>query len=413
MSVLLVLGTRPELTKTSPFIMEMQKQKIPFSFVFTGQHYDDEMSKIFMEEFSVPAPDEYLNLGGMDEFSQIGTGIQKVAQAIQKYKPALCVVNGDTNSTLMSALASAKCAVPVAHIEAGCRSFDYTMPEEINRIVTDRLASLLFAPTEYCVHNLLMEGIERKKIFMPGNTAVDGFNIMSPRAKKLKKSDSLGLEKEEFVLVTLHRKENVDNKANLKELLASLSKLDSTVVFPMHPRTRKRVAEFGLSGLLGRKNIRVIEPIGYLEFLSLLHSCKYALTDSGGVMEEAVMAGKRVIVPRLNAEWYEIFEKKAGFLCPPTEKGVLSAAKKLAAEQGAVPLVYPDYKASEQIAKTIKEKMQEGFVLTKDFFKAGRPVMALDKGKNTQAMFGKDGGIVDDEKQAAHRTAILDLAWGD
>jgi UDP-N-acetylglucosamine 2-epimerase (non-hydrolysing) len=410
--VLLTLGTRPELTKTAPFLLEMKRQGMDFSFIFTGQHYDYNMSKVFMEEFKVPEPDEFLGIGKMNEFDQFGTGFGKIARAIAKYKPKLVVVNGDTNSTLMSALAAAKSKTPVAHIEAGCRSFDFTMTEEINRITTDRLCQLLFASSPYCADNLLAEGFDRKKIFMLGNTAVDGFNMMAPKARKADKAGELGLEKGGYVLVTLHRKENVDSRKNLKELLSALSKLDSTVVFPLHPRTRKMVKEFGFEKFLRAENVMAIEPVGYADFLSLLLDCNYAITDSGGVMEEAVMAEKRVIVPRMNVEWYEIFESGAGILCPAEEKRIISASRRIKSAKGKVPLVYPDMKASRRIAQMIKKKLQEGFELGMDFSKRGRPVPALDLGKGAQLMFGKDGRLVNDRNRAVHRTTVIEVRCG-
>ncbi|MFH1447737.1 MAG: UDP-N-acetylglucosamine 2-epimerase (non-hydrolyzing) [Candidatus Micrarchaeota archaeon] len=411
--VLLMLGTRPELTKTSPFILEMMRQGIDFSFVFTGQHYDSEMSSIFMKEFGLPKPDKVLGIGGVDEFTQFGVGMKRLADAIKQYKPKLCIVNGDTNSTLMSALASAKSGVPVAHIEAGCRSFDFTMPEEINRILTDRVCQLLFPSTQYCKENLIMEGFDRSKVFMLGNTAVDGFKMMVPRAKKSKIVGELGLERGTYALVTLHRKENVDNRKTLRELLTALSKLEGGVVFPMHPRTMNRIGKFGLGRFLASRNIIVTKPMGYLDFLSLLLDCKYVITDSGGVMEEAVMAGKRVIVPRKNIEWYEIIESGAGVLCKPEEKRLLGAVDGIGRAKGKVPAIYPDLKASRRIANTVKRKLSEGFVLGSDFFKNGRRSMALDLEGDILAMFGKDGRMVDDAKKAVHKTVNMRVRCGD
>ncbi len=409
--VLLMLGTRPELTKTSPFILEMIKQRVDFSFVFTGQHYDSEMSTIFMKEFGLPAPDQVLGIGGVDEFTQFGKGMKKLGETIRKHKPKLCVVNGDTNSTLMSALASAKSGVPVAHIEAGCRSFDFTMPEEINRILTDRLCHILFPSTEYCAENLISEGFENSRIFMFGNTAVDGFKMMAGRARKMNSWKPLGVEKNSYVLVTLHRKENVDDKGNLRELLLSLGELDRPVVFPMHPRTRKRIREFGLMKLL--KNIHAIEPVGYLEFLSLLFDCRYVVTDSGGVMEEAVMAGKRVIIPRKNIEWYEIVERGAGILCPPKKSGILKAVERLENIRGKVPLVYPDLGASRRIAKKVKDSISKKIVLERDFFKYGRPVMALNLKGAHRTFFNKNGRMTSDKKKAVDRLTTVNIRCGD
>ncbi|MCX6777549.1 MAG: UDP-N-acetylglucosamine 2-epimerase (non-hydrolyzing) [Candidatus Micrarchaeota archaeon] len=401
--ILVFIGTRPEILKMAPVIRALDGAGADFKLIFSGQHYDRNMSKIFFEEFQIREPDEEMRIGGQSRPEQIASCIKNGAKLIKKEAPDTCVVNGDTNTTLGCALAAVACGVPYSHIEAGCRSFDFNVPEEFNRVLVDRAASLLFPPTYNCLENLLCEGIPREKCLMFGNTAVDTFNYLK---KKAMGREVAGLPEGGFVLVTLHRQENVDNKGSLRNLVQAISQLEEEVVFPMHPRTRKNVNKFGLWGYLKKKNIRVIEPVGYLDFLSLLLRCRYVISDSGGVVEEAALAKKRIVRPCTYVEWYEVMEEGIGVLCRPVKDEVLRAVERIKAMRG-FPNVYPDLHASERIAKEIVKRSGTKFE-TRDFIELGRPRLCLDGKGRKQVGFDGNGFVTFDGKKQKNCLAWVD-----
>ena len=293
--IAVILGTRPEIIKMSPIIRSCQKKGVDFFVLHTGQHYSYEMDQVFFEELGLPAPDFNLDVGSKSHAEQTGlimTGIEKI---LNKEKPDVVLVQGDTNTVLAGTLAASKCYVregsplpiDVGHVEAGLRSFDRSMPEEVNRIVADHLSRYLFAPTEKAREYLCCEGISDEKIFVTGNTIVDAVRENLSLSKKHGDTlRDLGLSPDNYFLVTLHRQENVDSRKRLKGILEGLTRIHETtgmpLVFPVHPRTEKMISSFRLK--LG--GFRMIKPLGFMEFLQLESHARLALTDSGGVQEE-------------------------------------------------------------------------------------------------------------------------------
>ncbi len=277
--------------------------KIDWRLVHTGQHYDSQMSDIFFGELGIPAPDINLEVGSGSHAIQTASIMAKFEPVCEHEKPDWVVVVGDVNSTMACTIVSAKLGIKVAHVEAGLRSFDRTMPEEINRIVTDALADLLLTPSSDADENLKREGIPEAKIRCVGNVMIDALidNLEKARASQL--LNTLDLKKKGFVYVTLHRPSNVDEEASLIAIMAELNRLarQIPVVFPMHPRTRKMCAEFGIS-LDEAKGLRILEPIGYHDSLSLTESAQFVLTDSGGLQEESTYLKTPCLTLRSNTE---------------------------------------------------------------------------------------------------------------
>lgn len=282
MKALLVASTRPEVIKLSPVMRALEKHGLDYLFITTGQHYDYALFQGFIRDLGLREPDCNIRVGSGSQAYQTSHAMVELEKLMIKEKPSVVIVEGDTNSVLSSALAAVKLRIPVAHVEAGLRSHDKNMPEEVNRIIADHCSELLFAPTEQAGLNLINEGIMPEKIFIVGNTIVDATlqNLEVARKKAERKLD------DEYLVLTLHRAENVDDKERLREIIEAVDSLGERVVFPAHPRTVKRLQSLGL-GKMG--NIDIIEPLGYLEFLMLLSNAKAVLTDSGGIQEEAVV----------------------------------------------------------------------------------------------------------------------------
>jgi UDP-N-acetylglucosamine 2-epimerase (non-hydrolysing) len=298
-----IVGTRPEIIKMAPIVRECKKQGIADLIIHTGQHYSYEMDKIFFEELELRDPDYTLGVGSGTDAEQVGKMLVGVENVLMKEQPDVVLVEGDTNSVFAGAFAATKLHVEVGHVEAGLRSFDRFMPEEINRVLTDHVSDFLFAPTAKAKENLLAEGISANKIFITGNTIVDAVNQNLQLAKKRENVFSeLSIEKNDYFLITAHRMENVDNKKRLRGILKGLTELhyefDVPIVFPMHPRTRKRIAEYDLA----LDGVTPISPIGFLEFLLLEANAELIITDSGGVQEEACILGVPCITVRDNTE---------------------------------------------------------------------------------------------------------------
>ena len=270
MKIAIILGTRPEIIKLSPIIRECQNQNLNYFILHTGQHYSYEMDRIFFEELELPLPEYNLNVGSGSHAEETGKMLVGIEEMLLKEKPDIVVVEGDTNSVLAGALAAVKLGIKVGHVEAGLRSYDRTMPEEINRVLTDHMSDLLFAPTPNAMDILLGEGIEESKIYVTGNTIVDA--VYQNRELADKKSDALdklNLKAGEYFLATLHRQENVDNAARFASILQGLKKLleryGISVVYPVHPRSRKKLDEFKLN----TDKLNVIDPVDFLDFLHL------------------------------------------------------------------------------------------------------------------------------------------------
>ena len=298
-----VVGTRPEIIKMAPVIRECEKQSIDELIIHTGQHYSYEMDKVFFEELELRDADYALSVGSGTDAEQTGRILVGVEKALIKEQPDVVLVEGDTNSVFASAYAATKLHVEVGHVEAGLRSYDRFMPEEINRVLTDHISDFLFAPTPKAEANLLAEGIPSNRISVTGNTIVDAVHQNLKLAQKRTRIlEELNIDGREYFLTTAHRRENVDNKARLSGILKGLKALhdefDAPIIFPMHPRTKKRVAEFDLA----LDGVISTSPIGFLEFLLLEANAKLVITDSGGVQEEACILKVPCITVRDNTE---------------------------------------------------------------------------------------------------------------
>lgn len=315
MSIAIILGTRPEIIKMAPVIRECQRRGLDHFVLHTGQHYSFELDRVFFEQLELPPSEYNLDAGSgthADQTGRIMTGIENV---LMRAEPDVVLVQGDTNTVLAGALAAAKLHMKVGHVEAGLRSYDRSMPEEINRVVADHISDYLFAPTENSKANLIKEGITEGKISVTGNTIVDSvYQNREIAGRKVNVLRDLGLKPKEYFLVTAHRAENVDNRSRLKEILKGLELIESKfglpVVFPMHPRTRKMINEFGLE----LDGIRAIEPVGFLEFLQLEANARLALTDSGGVQEETCILGVPCVTLRDNTERPETLDNRSNVL---------------------------------------------------------------------------------------------------
>jgi len=302
--VLHVVGARPNFMKVAPIVHAMAREPGQFDqlLVHTGQHYDANMSHVFFEELGLPRPDVNLGVGSGSHAQQTAVVMQKFEPILLEYQPDWLVVPGDVNSTLACALVAAKLGTKIAHVEAGLRSFDRTMPEEINRVLTDQISELLFTPSKDADQNLQREGIDEARICFVGNVMIDTLVRLLPKAEErwpnLLREFKLG----DYLLVTLHRPSNVDDPTTLSQIMQALQQLgrDIQVVFPVHPRTRSKLAQIGFGATIS--GIRLLEPFGYLDFLALQAHAALVLTDSGGVQEETTYLGIPCLTARPNTE---------------------------------------------------------------------------------------------------------------
>jgi UDP-N-acetylglucosamine 2-epimerase (non-hydrolysing) len=294
--ILHVVGARPNFVKAAPVMRALKKLGLRQTLVHTGQHYDRNMSDVFFTQLEIPEPDVNLGVGSGSHAGQTADIMRGFEPVALEYKPDIVLVYGDVNSTVAAALVCAKLLIPVGHVEAGLRSFDRTMPEEINRIVTDRLSDLLFTPSEDGDAHLLQEGVPPEKIHRVGNVMIDSLVQLLPAARRCPSNGSPGC----LALVTLHRPSNVDNSENLRRILVSLREASERIdiVFPVHPRTRQKIKEFGLH--VPRLNL--LDPMPYLEFLALQARAAVVITDSGGIQEETTYLGIPCLTLRENTE---------------------------------------------------------------------------------------------------------------
>lgn len=291
--VVSVVGTRPNFMKTAPVVAQLARRDGEFEslLVHTGQHYDDAMSRIFLDELGIGAPDHFLDIGSGKHGIQTARVIERLEPLLEELRPDLVVVPGDVNSTLAAALTATKLNIPVAHVEAGLRSWDRTMPEEINRLLTDQIAELLFTHSPEARENLLREGRPAEAIHAVGNTMIDTLVAMRPRIESLDAPGAHGLRGGEYLVVTLHRPALVDQPGLLAEAVGQIEALAEhmDVVFPVHPRTRANMAATGIEPKNAR--LRLLDPLGYLDFLGLVFGAAGVLTDSGGIQEETTYLG--------------------------------------------------------------------------------------------------------------------------
>ncbi|PCI48056.1 MAG: UDP-N-acetylglucosamine 2-epimerase (non-hydrolyzing) [Alphaproteobacteria bacterium] len=305
MKILTIIGARPQFIKAAAVSREIAKHsEITEILVHTGQHYDTNMSDIFFEQMSIPKPQYHLDIAGLSHGAMTGRMLEKIEAVLLKERPDWVMVYGDTNSTLAGALAAAKLHIPVAHVEAGLRSFNMKMPEEINRILTDRISSLLLCPTSTAVQNLKLEGYDKigSRVVICGDVMQDAVFFYSD--KEQCPGDVMGIDLNEyFILATIHRAENTDDPARLSNIASALSEINHSipVLLPLHPRTRAKLQEYGIE-----LDATVIDPVGYLEMIYLLKRCRMVMSDSGGLQKEAYFFLKPCITLREETEWVEL-----------------------------------------------------------------------------------------------------------
>lgn len=304
LKIAIIIGTRPEIIKMAPVIDEIERRKIKYVLIHTGQHYDYQMSDQFFVDLNLRKPDYNINVGSGSSGKQIANMIKKIEKVLLIEKPDIVLVQGDTNTALSGALISSKLHLPVGHIEAGLRSYDKTMPEEINREVADVCSKIFFAPTEDSAINLLFAGISPKNIFITGNTIVDAC-IRNLKIAKKKSKLNFNFDNNKTILtVTIHRAENVDNLTRIENIVKTLINLnDFLIIFPAHPRTVKNLKKYNLFEKIKKTtHIKLIKPIGYFDFLFLLSKSKLIMTDSGGIQEEAITLNIPCVTLRYNTE---------------------------------------------------------------------------------------------------------------
>jgi UDP-GlcNAc3NAcA epimerase len=349
LKVVTVIGNRPQFVKAAAVCGPLRAAHEEV-LVHTGQHYDDELSTIFVEELGVPRPDLELGLGGGTNSDQTARMLGALGELLRAEQPDAVLVYGDTNSTLAGALAAAQARVPVAHVEAGMRSFDRAMPEELNRVLTDHIADLLFAPSDGAAANLAREGVAGD-VEVVGDVMVDVAQIVAPRARADAATlDDAGVRAGEYVLATTHRAGTVDDPARLRRLVDLLLGLGPPVVLPLHPRTRARLREAGLMARL-QAGVNVCPPLGYVAFTSLLIRARAVVTDSGGVQKEAYLAGVPCVTLRDTTEWVETVQTGWNTLVDLDADAARSALEQK--PPAARPQLYGDGHAGERVATAI------------------------------------------------------------
>jgi len=326
LKVAIVVGTRPQIIKSAPLVYECLKSGLDLEIVHTGQHYDYNLSQVFLEKFRLPDPKVNLGVGSGSHAYQTGKIMLKLEKFLIDNKPDLVIVPGDTNSALAGALTSVKLGIPLAHLEAGARCYNIRMAEEINRRLIDHCSNILFAPTANCKENLEKEFV-LGEIFLSGDTMYDIFLEFKNKAEDSDILNMLGLSDREYGLLTLHRAENVDDPNRLRDILMGIAETKIDIIFPIHPRTKNRINEYKIS--LHNANIRIIDPINYVEMLKLLKHAKIVLTDSGGLQKEAFWSGIPCVTLRERTEWIETVQLGVNFLAGTTKETISSTIEKV------------------------------------------------------------------------------------
>jgi len=354
LKITIIVGTRPEIIKMAPVIRELEKQGREYFILHTGQHYSYNLDRVFFEQLELPPSKYNLEVGSgspAEQTAKILIGVEKV---LQQENPDVVLVEGDTNSILAGALAAVKLHIKVGHVEAGLRSYDRNMPEEINRILADHCSDFLFAPTEKAKTILRGEGIPEDKIFITGNTIVDAIHQNLEIARgNANTINSLGLKPKEYFLVTVHRQENVDNRARFASILEGLdgvaAEFEMPVIYPIHPHSRKTMAEFGLRP----QGLRLVEPMDFLSFLQLESSGRLILTDSGGVQEESCILGVPCVTLRDNTERPETLDVGANILAGAAPEKILECSQIMLGRKNNWTNPFGDGKAGERIVNII------------------------------------------------------------
>jgi UDP-GlcNAc3NAcA epimerase len=348
--VLTVIGNRPQFVKAAAVSHRLRAVGTEV-LVHTGQHYDQRLSQVFFEELGLPAPDHRLDLGGGTNTAQTARMLAALEPLLREEAPDVVLVYGDTNSTLAGALAAAQAQIPVAHVEAGMRSDDRTMPEELNRVLTDHASSLLLCPSQAPADRLAAERVHGE-IVVVGDVMVDVAQLLAPRAREdLAPLRAAGVESGSYVLATAHRAGTVDHPDRLRALVELLTAVPSTVVLPVHPRTRARLEAADLLGALSDDGVRVIEPLGYLEFTSLLVHAQAMLTDSGGVQKEAYLAGIPCVTMRTTTEWTETIDAGWNTLVGLDADAAVAALERVPPAER--PPLYGDGRAGERVVEAL------------------------------------------------------------
>jgi UDP-GlcNAc3NAcA epimerase len=346
-----IVGARPQFIKAAPVSrwLRLHYREI---LVHTGQHYDYLLSEVFFRELGIPTPDYNLGVGSASHGRQTGEMLARLEEVLLQEKPDWVVVYGDTNSTLAGALAAAKLHISVAHVEAGLRSYNRTMPEEINRVLTDHLSSLLFCPTDTAVRNLAREGITQG-VYQVGDVMYDvalwGLEMAERKSTIL---ESLGLKPNGYLLVTIHRPSNTDDPRNLSAIVSALNDVTETVVFPTHPRTQKALKHWGIHP---NSNVRLIEPVSYLDMLMLEKNARMILTDSGGVQKEAYILGVPCVTLREETEWVETVEAGWNILVGANRERIVEAVRNFQPTGERLPL-FGDGNASRRIVEILTQE---------------------------------------------------------
>lgn len=356
MKLCFVFGTRPEILKLNSVVKEAISRKHEVILVHTGQHYDYEMSEVFFKELALPSPDIYLDIGSGTNNYQVGNSMAELDKSLRTIQPDAVVVVGDTNAGVAGAIAAVLATIPVIHVESGARSFDMTMPEEVNRKLIDSISKLCFCPTEESFANLKQEKREHDDIYLSGDTLVEtSMNVDIP--------DSDDFNEDEYILVTLHRADNTNDVKRLKKILIGLSESSLKIVFPMHPRTKKMVADEGLDGLLS--NMVLLKPQPYTKFLSLIKNAALIITDSGGVQQEAGIFKKYCLTLRQNTEWVNTIKSGGNRLVDIDKEDIATLiANSLNKRQVKLPTVF-ELGASIKILDTIERYHCDGNLIYK------------------------------------------------
>jgi UDP-N-acetylglucosamine 2-epimerase len=352
MKIVTIVGARPQFVKAAAVSKVLRTRHREF-LVHTGQHYDFVMSEIFFKELSLPTPDLNLGTGSGEQGAQTGAMLQEIERVLIDQRPDALLVYGDTNSTLAGALAAAKLNIPIAHVEAGLRSFNRKMPEEINRVVTDHLSTWLFAPSEVSRANLEREGIT-SGVHIVGDIMLDAVHLFREHAAaKSGFPQSLGFGPDCYYLCTIHRAENTDCSQSLESIFKALNMLPRPAVLPLHPRTRKAML---LAGIVPGENVRIVEPVGYLDMLQLIQNATCILTDSGGIQKEAYYLGKPCVTLRAETEWVETVTEGWNIVAGTDPGSIINAVQRLS---GVLPdrrPLYGDGRSAGRMVSLLESK---------------------------------------------------------